>query len=137
MVTFVSELCFWDWHHEWLLLASMSYSNLLFSYVFIVVLSVRFIRRRYHWGDTTPMRPEPNHIRTTLVHPPSILVLHSSEPVLTISYDTTCQVYKEGVSLGRHNTNETWAQWRSHVGAGGGHGPPNFFFFKFYVFKIF
>ena len=24
---------------------------------------VRFIRRGYHWGDTTPMRSEPNHIR--------------------------------------------------------------------------
>jgi len=28
-------------------------------------------------------------------------------------------------------------QWQSHVGAGGGHGPPTFltFFLKFYVFK--
>ena len=24
---------------------------------------VRFIRRGYHWGDITPMRPESNHIR--------------------------------------------------------------------------
>jgi len=28
-------------------------------------------------------------------------ILHSSEPILTIGSDTTCQVYKEGVSLGR------------------------------------
>jgi len=27
------------------------------------VLCIGFIRRGFYWGDTTPMRPEPNHIR--------------------------------------------------------------------------
>jgi len=29
----------------------------------INVAAVRFLRRRYNLGDTTPMRPEPNYIK--------------------------------------------------------------------------